>query len=109
MYGPIGRVSAVEDAVMVTVAALLALNDPTAQVTPASAAATLQVKVTPAGVRPLIGVSVSIDVALLPGAMVSVVGAAPSEKSGPIVLKIKTLDHAAAPLLEEGSIAWTCQ
>jgi hypothetical protein len=50
-----------------------------------------------------VGVS-ETPVASLAGAVS--VGAA---SVGPVVVKLKMLDHAAVPLLEEGSRACTCQ
>ena len=62
-----GKLDAEEEAVIVTVAVLLLSSAPTEQVTPASVLETLQEKVTLLPERPLIGVKVSVDVALPPG------------------------------------------
>ena len=91
---------------MVTVAVLLLSSAPTEQVTPASVLETLQEKVTLFPESPLIGVKLSVDVALLPGLIVKVVGDALREKSGAAVVKLATLDQAAFWPLPEG--AWAC-
>jgi hypothetical protein len=89
-----GKFDADDEAVMVTVAVLLLLSAPTEQVTPASVVEALQEKLTLLAERPLSGVKVRVDVALLPGLIVNVLGEALSEKSGGTVVKLKTLDHA---------------
>ena len=92
----------------VTVAVLLLPSAPTVQVTPASVLEGLQEKVTLLAERPFMGVKVSVDVALLEGFNVKVLGEALSEKSPGTVVKLKTLDHAPyAPF--EGDKALTCQ
>jgi hypothetical protein len=81
---------------MVTVAVLLlVLYVPTEQVTPASELEALQVKV---GVAEnlLTGVKVSVDVPLVPGVIVTVLGEALSEKPAAPVVKLDTVDHAAS-------------
>ncbi len=93
---------------IVTVAVLLVSSDPTEQVTPASVLETLQEKDTLLPERPLIGVKVSVDVALPPGGVVNVPGEALSEKSPGTVVKLKTLDHAPYTPPEEDK-ALTCQ
>ena len=93
---------------MVTVAVLLLSSAPTEQVTPASVLETLQEKVTLLPESPLIGVKLSVDVALLPGLIVKVVGEALSEKSPGTVVKLKTLDQAPYTPPEEDK-ALTCQ
>jgi len=80
--------------VIVTVAVLFVSSPPTSQVTPASVLETLQEKVTLLPERPLIGVKVSVDVALLPAVIVKSLGEALSEKSPGMVVKLKTLDQA---------------
>ncbi len=92
---------------MVTVAVLL-VRVPTAQVTPASVLATLQVKVGVAE-KLLIGVKVSVDVPLAPGAIVKVLGVALSEKSGAPLVKLDTPDQNAFWPLPEGAKACTSQ
>lgn len=84
---------------MVTVAVLLLPKALTVQVTPASVLATVQVNV---GLpeKLLIGVSVSVDVPLFPGAMVRELGETPREKSAGIVVKLETLDHVPYTPLE---------
>ena len=102
-----GKVDAEDEAVMVTAAVLLLLRAPTEQVTPASVLATLQEKVT-LPEKLLIGVKVSVDVPLLPAAIVKLLGEALSEKSGTAAVKLDTLDHAPFwPL--EGARACTSQ
>ena len=93
---------------IVTVAVLFVSSAPSAQVTPASELETLQEKVTLLPESPLIGVKVSVDVALLPGVIVNVPGEALSEKSPGTVVKLKTLDQAPYTPLEEDK-ALTCQ
>ena len=92
---------------MVTVAVLL-LRVPTEQVTPASALEALQVKVGVAE-KLLIGVRVRVDVPLVPGAMVRLLGAALREKSDAAVAKLETLDHAPLWPLPDGARACTSQ
>jgi hypothetical protein len=92
---------------MVTLAVLL-VRVPTEQVTAASVLATLQVNVG-LPVKLLMGVKVSVDVPLAPGAIVKVLGEALRLKSGVLVLKAKTLDQAAVAMLGGGSMACTCQ
>ena len=84
---------------MVIVAALL-LYVPTEQVTPASALATLQVKVGVAE-KLLMGVKVSVDDPPAPGAIVSALGEALSEKSEAPVVKLDALDQVPYTPLEE--------
>jgi hypothetical protein len=103
-----GKLDAEEEAVIVTVAVLLVSSAPTAQVTPASVLETLQEKVTLLPERPLIGVKVSVDVALLPGVIVNVPGEALSEKSPGTVVKLKRLDQAPYTPFDEDK-ALTCQ
>jgi len=103
-----GKVDAEEEAAMVTVAVLLLSSAPTEQVTPASVLETLQEKVTLFPESPLMGVKLSVDVALLPGFIVKVVGEALSEKSPGTVVKLKTLDQAPYTPPEEDK-ALTCQ
>ncbi len=93
---------------IVTVEVLSVPSDPTEQVTPARVLETLQEKLTLLAERPLIGVKVSVDVALLPGFIVNVVGEALSEKSPGTVVKLKTLDQAPYTPPEEDR-ALTCQ
>ena len=81
-----------EEAVTVIVAVLL-LSVPTEQVTPASELDAVHVKVGVA-VKLLIGVKVSVEVPLLPGLIVKLLGEALSEKSEAAVAKLYTLDHA---------------
>jgi hypothetical protein len=102
-----GKFDAEVEAVIVTVAVLLLLRAPTEQVTPASVLPTLQDNVT-LPEKPLIGVMVSVDVALAPGFIVKVLGEALSEKSGGTVVKLETLDHVPYTPLEEDK-AFTCQ
>ena len=102
-----GKFDAEDEAVIVTVAVLLLLKAPTEQVTPASVLPTLQDKVTLLPERLLIGVKVSVDVLLVPGFIVKVLGEALSEKSG-MVVKLKTLDQVPYTPLEEDK-ACTCQ
>ena len=90
---------AVEEADMVTVAVVL-LYVPTEQVTPASALATVHVKLGVAE-KLLIGVKVTVDDPPAPGTMVSELGAALSEKSGVTVVKLDTLDQVPYTPLEE--------
>ena len=97
-----------EEALIVTVAVLLLPSVPTVQVTPASVLDTLQVKATVLPRIPLIGVKVSVDVALLPGVIVKVLGATLSEKSAGTVVKLETLDQAPYTPLEDDN-ALTCQ
>jgi hypothetical protein len=85
-------VVAEEEAVTVIVAVLL-LSVPTEQVTPASELDAVHVKVGVA-VKLLIGVKVSVEVPLLPGLIVKLLGEALSEKSEAAVAKLYTLDHA---------------
>ena len=82
-------------------------RSPTVQLTPESEL--VQLKVTLPGRKLSIGVKVSVDVPLAPGAMVKVLGEALRLKSGVPVLNTKTFDHAAVPPLVEGSRACTCQ
>jgi len=98
----------VEEAVTVTVDALLLSSAPTEQVTPASALDTLQEKATVLPRKPLIGVKVSVDVALPPGVTVKVPGETLSEKSAGTVVKLETLDQAPYTPLEDDN-ALTCQ
>ena len=93
---------------MVTVAVLLRSSAPTEQVTPARVLETLQEKVTLLPESPLIGVKLSVDVALLPGLIVNEAGEALSEKSPGTVVKLKTLDQAPYTAAEEDK-ALTCQ
>jgi len=86
-----GRVVAVEEAVTVTVAALL-VKVPTEQVTPARELDALQVNVGVAA-KLLIGVSVRLELPLEPGLMVKLLGEALSEKSEAMVAKVEMLDH----------------
>ena len=102
-----GKFDAEDEAVIVTVAVLLLLRAPTEQVTPASVLPTLQDKVT-LPEKLLTGVKVSVDVPLLPGFIVKVLGEALSEKSGTTVVKLETLDQAPYTPLEEDK-ACTCQ
>jgi hypothetical protein len=102
------KFDAEEEAVIVTVEVLFVSSAPSAQVTPASELETLQEKVTLLPESPLIGVKVSVDVALLPGVIVNVPGEALSEKSPGTVVKLKTLDQAPYTPLEEDK-ALTCQ
>ena len=76
---------------MVTVAVLL-LRAPTEQATPESVLEALQVKVTLAE-KLLMGVKVSVDVPLPPGAIVRVLGEALSKKSAGEVVKLDTADQ----------------
>lgn len=85
---------------MVIVAALL-LRIPTVQVTPASELEALQVKVGVAE-KLLMGVKVSVDVPLVPGAIVNVLGEALSEKLAAPVVKLDTVDQSAFWPLTEG-------
>jgi hypothetical protein len=105
--GSAGKFDAEDEAVIVTVAVLLLLRAPTEQVTPASVLATLQDKVT-LPEKLLIGVKVSVDVPLVPGFIVKVLGEALSEKSGAAVVKLETLDQVPYTPLEEHK-ACTCQ
>lgn len=94
---------------MVTVAVLLlVLYGPTEQVTPASELEALQVKVGVAE-KLLIGDKVSVDVPLVPGLIVKLLGEALSEKSGGAVVKLSTLDQAPFWPLPEGAKACTSQ
>jgi len=94
--------------VIVTVEVLLVSSAPAAQVTPASVLETLQEKATLLPESPLIGVKVSVDVALLPGAIVNVLEEAVREKSPGTVVKLKTLDQAPYTPFDEDK-ALTCQ
>jgi hypothetical protein len=98
----------VVEAVIVTVAVLLLLRVPTVQVTPASELDTPQVKVGVAE-KLLIGVSVSVDVPLDPGARVTLAGEALREKSAATVAKLDTLDHAPFWPLADDARACTSQ
>ena len=93
---------------IVTVEVLLVPSAPTEQVTPASVLETLQEKVTLLPDRPLMGVKVSADAALLPAVIVRALGEALSEKSPGTVVKLKTLDQAPYTPFEEDN-ALTCQ
>jgi hypothetical protein len=93
---------------MVTVTVLLLLRAPTEQVTPPSELEALQVKVGVAE-KLLIGVRVRVDVPLVPGAMVRLLGAALREKSDATVAKLETLDHAPLWPLPDGARACTSQ
>jgi len=96
-----GKVDAEDEAVIMTVAVLLLLRAPTEQVTPASELDALQVKL---GLpeKLLIGVKVSVDVALVPAFIVKLLGEALSEKSGTTVVKLETVDHVPyTPLVED--------
>jgi hypothetical protein len=106
--GSAGKDVADEEAVMVTVAWLLPPRDPTVQATPASELATLQVKVTLVGRKLSTGFRVRVVVPVPPGAIDRVLGEALRLKSGVPVLKTKTFDQAAVPVLV-GSRACTCQ
>ena len=103
-----GTVDAEDEAVMVTVAvSLLVLYVPTEQVTPASELEAVQVKL---GLleKLLVGVKVSVDVPLLPAAIVKLLGETPSVKPGLPVVKLETFDHVPyTPLVEDK--ACTCQ
>jgi hypothetical protein len=79
---------------------------PTEQVTPVRVPV-LQVKVTLLVGMLLIGVKVSVDVPLAPGAIVKLVGETLSEKSGAAVVKLNTLDQSA--FWPEGARACTSQ
>ena len=103
-----GKLDAEADAVIITVAALLLSRAPTEQVTPASVLEALQEKATLLPARPLMGVKVSVDAALLPGVNVKVPGETLSEKSPGTVVKLKTLDQAPYVPLDEDK-AFTCQ
>jgi hypothetical protein len=103
-----GKFNAKDEAVIVTVAVLLLLRAPSEQVTPASVLLTLQEKVTLLAARPFIGVKVSVDMPLVPGLMVKVLGEALSEKSGGTVVKLETVDQVPYTPLEEDK-AFTCQ
>jgi hypothetical protein len=92
---------------MVTVAVLL-LRVPTEHVTPASAPEAPQAKVGVAE-KLLIGVRVRVEVPLAPGAMVTLLGAALSEKLDAAVAKLETLDHAPLWPLPEPARACTAQ
>ena len=92
---------------MVTVAVLL-VRVPTEQVTAASVLATLQVNVG-LPVKLLMGVKVSVEVPLFPGATVRVLGEALSEKSAGTVVKLDTLDQAPFWPLPEAARACTSQ
>lgn len=93
---------------MVTISvSLLVLYVPTEQVTPANALDGVQVKVGVAE-KLLIGVKVSVDVPLVPAAIVKLAGEALSEKPGTRVVKLKTLDQFPDTPLEE-DVACTCQ
>jgi hypothetical protein len=92
---------------MVTVAVLL-LRVPTAQITPASPLDTLQDGVT-AAEKLLVGVKVRVDVPLVPGAIVKVLGEALSEKLATPVVKLDTPDQGVFRPLPEGARACTSQ
>jgi hypothetical protein len=98
-----------EEAVRLTVAWLLPPRVPTVQATPASELLGVQLKVTLFGRKPSRGVKVRMDVPIPPGEMITVLGETPRLKSGVPVLKVKTPDQAAVPLLVEGFWACTCQ
>jgi hypothetical protein len=93
---------------MVTVAVLLPPRVLTVQVTPANELEALQLKLT-LPEKLLIGVKVSVDVPLLPGLIVKVLGEALREKSGPPPVKLDTLDQAAIWPLPGGARACTSQ
>ena len=103
-----GKFDAEDEAVIVTVAVLLLLRAPTEQVTPGSVLEALQEKLTLLPERLLIGVKVSVDVPLLPGFIVKLLGEALSEKSGTTLVKLETLDQVPYTPLEEDK-AFTCQ
>jgi hypothetical protein len=107
-FSSTGKFEAEDEAVIVTVAVLLLLSTPTEQVTPASELETLQEKLALLPEKPLIGVKVSVEAALLPGLIVKVLGETLSEKSEGTVVKLKTLDHAPYTPGEEDK-AFTCQ
>ena len=104
----VGKVDAEDKAVIVTVAvSLLVLYVPTEQVTPASELDGVQVKLGVAE-KLLIGVKVSVEVPLVPGPIVKLLGETPSVKSGLPVVKLETLDQVPYTVLEEDK-ACTCQ
>jgi hypothetical protein len=108
IFSSAGKLDAAEEAAIITVAVLLLPSVPTEQVTPASALDTLQEKATVLPKKPLIGVKVSVDVALPPGVTVKVPGETLSEKSAGTVVKLKTLDQAPYTPLEDDNTL-TCQ
>lgn len=93
---------ALVEAVMVTVRVLLVFSLPNVQVTPASVLATLQVKFVVAE-KLLIGVKVTVDVPLPPGAIVTLLGETVSEKSAAGVVKLAMLDQVPFWPLEAAS------
>lgn len=103
----LGKVEAVDAAVIVTVAVLLFPSVPTEQVTPASVLDAVQVKLTLLAEKLLTGVKVSVDVALAPGLTVKLLGDALNEKSAVAVEKLEIVDQDA--LWPEGTSAWTSQ
>jgi len=97
----------VEDAIIVTpnVLELRALPE---QVTPASELETLHERFR-VPEKLLIGVTVSVEVALPPGAIVTLLGDALSEKSPGAVVKLNTVDHVPFSPPPEGAVACTSQ
>ena len=88
-----------------TTAVLSLPSTPTVQVTPARVLDAVHVKLTLLVDRLLLGVRVSVDVALLPGLSVTLLGDTLREKSAGAAVKLETLDQDALRLLPDGGSA----